>query len=391
MNIFTTRERAILSVAAAITAACLFGCGGNPAELAGRWVYISGSGQSRADDLGSMVLFKNGAGVVDGSDISWKVEKKRLIIKSPDSVFAGEFSVTGSILTLTLGDGGSEAFVNAGGGNKPPELVGHWLYVSGTRGNKPKAIELLTDGTGVCDGENITWKVDDRLYVIELLRAIAADYNISGDMLTLAYGGEDSAAFVTKEKFEEYAFIDGRDGKTYRKAVIGGKVWMAQNLDYQPPAGKSWCYDNDGSNCARYGRLYNWNTAKKACPAGWHLPTGMEWGDMIRAVGGKSEVIETEMDPYVQWSGGAGKKLKSKTGWSDNGNGTDDYGFSALPGGKYRGKFEGAGRDGIWWNASESMEAWRYYQSMSGGDEMGDGYAESADGYSVRCVQDKKK
>ena len=139
------------------------------------------------------------------------------------------------------------------------------------------------------------------------------------------------------------SFTDKRDGKTYRTVKIGGQTWMAENLNYK--TGNSVCYDNKESNCRKYGRLYDWNTAMKACPAGWHLPSDEEWEALTDFVGGE----ET-----------AGTKLKSKTGWYTMDKGykaaTDDYGFSALPGGLglSDGSFYNAGSYGNWWSATEN-------------------------------------
>jgi uncharacterized protein (TIGR02145 family) len=139
------------------------------------------------------------------------------------------------------------------------------------------------------------------------------------------------------------AFIDQRDGMVYKFVKIGGKTWMAENLRYE--ADKSWCYDNSQSRCAEYGRLYDWNTAMEACPEGWHLPTAKEWDDLVKAAGGEHA---------------AGKRLKPTRGWAEHegnsGNGTDDYGFAALPGGFQIGgeEFANVGISGNWWTATES-------------------------------------
>jgi uncharacterized repeat protein (TIGR02543 family) len=76
-------------------------------------------------------------------------------------------------------------------------------------------------------------------------------------------------------------------GQAYRTVVIGGKTWVAENLNYDTANNVgSWCYDYSPDSCGKYGRLYNWNTAMAACPAGWHLPTREEWGGLASAAGG---------------------------------------------------------------------------------------------------------
>jgi uncharacterized protein (TIGR02145 family) len=174
-----------------------------------------------------------------------------------------------------------------------------------------------------------------------------------------------------------------RDGKTYKTVVIGGKTWMAENLNVATEG--SWCYDNKESNCEKYGRLYNWSAAKRACPGGWHLPLREEWGDLAKAAGGSGK---------YGTGGKAGRNLKTKSGWNNNGNGTDDYGFSALPGGFYIGGFGiggfgNAGDYGYWWTATENGSDNAYNRYM---DYVNEGVIEHWDiknfGHSVRCLQD---
>ena len=175
-------------------------------------------------------------------------------------------------------------------------------------------------------------------------------------------------------------FTDSRDGKTYKQVTIGGQNWMAENLNYA--AESSACYENNGNNCAKYGRLYNWGAAKQACPDGWHLSTDDEWTALEDAVGGRDI---------------AGTKLKSTAGWNNKGNKADDYGFTALPGGygdSNRDYFSDAGDDGYWWSATESnvggAGAWSRLVNYSNEFvyRSNEGKAKQ---FSVRCVQDQEQ
>jgi uncharacterized protein (TIGR02145 family) len=176
-------------------------------------------------------------------------------------------------------------------------------------------------------------------------------------------------------------FTDPRDGKTYRTVKIGTQVWMAENLNYQTnkslylnyETDASWCYDNEASNCAEYGKLYTWNMAISACPAGWHLPTYEEWRKLVTLVSGEDS---------------ASAKLKSKP---PNWNGTDESKFSALPGG-YRatdGSFFNLGSRGYWWTAAEYYASYAHYRSMdSFYAHVGEFKFSKGSGFSVRCLRD---
>jgi uncharacterized protein (TIGR02145 family) len=177
---------------------------------------------------------------------------------------------------------------------------------------------------------------------------------------------------------QQGSLTDARDNQTYKTVKIGTQTWMAQNLNYN--AKESVCYDNKPENCQKYGRLYNWNAAMKACPKGWHLPSNDEWEILMKAVGGEDT---------------AGKHLKAKSGWNyddgESGNGLDSYGFSALPCG-YRfidGSFDDVGNRSYWWSANErsSDNAYGRYIYYSY-DSSYRNNRDKANGYSVRCIKD---
>jgi uncharacterized protein (TIGR02145 family) len=194
---------------------------------------------------------------------------------------------------------------------------------------------------------------------------------------------------------------DTRDGKTYTTVTIGGKAWMAENLNYRPSSGNSWCYNDSASYCKKYGRLYDWNTARTACPSGWHLSTAHEWDSLGQAVGGEMWWPEET----GRFWGGTGKKLKAKNGWKDdyfaNGNGDDNYGFSALPGG-YRYNDRGSGgvaarvgfgnseNDGYWWTAAEidGNSAYAVGMFYFPGELFDVRNYPKRTGCSIRCVKD---
>jgi uncharacterized protein (TIGR02145 family)/uncharacterized repeat protein (TIGR02543 family) len=184
----------------------------------------------------------------------------------------------------------------------------------------------------------------------------------------------------------------GNDINNYRTVTIGNQKWMAENLDYNVEGSK--CYGNSADSCAKYGRLYNWETAMNidavytnttwggsdvkhqgVCPVGWHLPSDAEWTTLEENTGGSV----------------AGRNLKSTNGWNYDGNGTDVYEFSALPGGSgYLGLFHSAGDYGSWWSTTEinAWEAWLRSMKYSDEDVYRSGSGKASYLNSVRCVQD---
>jgi uncharacterized protein (TIGR02145 family) len=186
--------------------------------------------------------------------------------------------------------------------------------------------------------------------------------------------------------------------ESYEAVLIGTQTWMARNLNYKTSDGASRCYptsgstnasDADNSNCNIYGRMYTWSTAMNnsasstsnpsgrqgVCPSGWHIPSDAEWTALTDFVGSST----------------AGTKLKAASNWSSNGNGTDEYGFSALPGGfgGSGGYFIYVGYLGGWWSSTEYGSSLAYDRYMIyGNSDVVRNYNFKSPLLSVRCVQD---
>jgi len=193
------------------------------------------------------------------------------------------------------------------------------------------------------------------------------------------------------------------EGETYETVVIGVQIWLNRNLNYAVETSK--CGGDDGklkdentSYCNTYGRFYKWVTAmalpsicsrsncasqintkhRGICPDGWHIPSTAEWMTLTNIVG--STVAAT--------------RLKATSGWNDNGNGTDTYGFAALPGGiGYSSSFSSVGYAGAWWSASEDEDSEGLYAYSWNVDNINKevqrrSLYKSNDLVSVRCVKD---
>jgi uncharacterized protein (TIGR02145 family) len=165
------------------------------------------------------------------------------------------------------------------------------------------------------------------------------------------------------------------EGESYEAVLIGSQVWLARNLNYRGTEPLGGCLESSDANCNIYGRLYNWATAMKVCPSGWHLPSDEEWDALMTAVGGSST---------------AGTALKSRTGWiTDIGYipGTNIYGFSALGGGNDILKMSGLSGD--WWSSSEYDSDFAYYRYMDFESEyVNYGHSDKSNSFSVRCLKD---
>ena len=194
-------------------------------------------------------------------------------------------------------------------------------------------------------------------------------------------------------------------GVASKEVTIGKQVWMTQNLNVDKfrngdpiPEAKTdeewskagengepaWCYyNNNPDNGDRYGKLYNWyavNDPRGLAPEGWKIPSDEEWSRLADFLGGESV---------------AGTKMKSTDFWADyggkSGNGTNESGFSGLPGGfRYStGPFSYIGKNGHWWSSTEYFTNYAWYRNLIyGSGSVLRGANGKGDGFSVRCLRD---
>ena len=211
------------------------------------------------------------------------------------------------------------------------------------------AIEATANGGLDSIRKNVeAWDLGDTVPAFEKFIEAYAD----GDSIVLIVTPKSSSSETsvssssrdTTYNAEKNTLTDTRDGQVYRTVTIGDQVWMAENLNFETDS--SYCYNDSAEYCAKYGRLYIWDAAMNACPEGWHLPDTTEWVTLITAVGGKL---------------GAGEKLMSTSGWiggkGEARNGTDEYGFAALPGGdrdEKGGLFSSEGGTANFWSSTEN-------------------------------------
>lgn len=167
------------------------------------------------------------------------------------------------------------------------------------------------------------------------------------------------------------------DGYTYKTVGIGTQMWMAENLRTTTGIDSSWCFNDEPENCETYGRLYTWAAAmgidekyqsqsalkdgvisdtsynRGICPQGWHIPSDDEWQtlfDFVDASNGIATAGQSLCDPDGAWKGYEQYPM------------TDDYGFSAIPGGKYHYAIEGNTNVG-WKDLGLSMHVWSATES----------------------------
>jgi len=216
----------------------------------------------------------------------------------------------------------------------------------------------------------------------------------------------------------------GTEWKVVTDAAGNAPTTIEFTVDAQVKA-SSLCYEGNDANCEKYGRLYSWTAAmalpsdcnynscgsqitakhRGICPEGWHLPSYEEFEKLNQTAGTKKKEKRCsypmgggQVCSYEEDIVGAGKKLKAKNGWNKfenekgkatSGNGTDNYGFAALPAGIASispPEFSQAGDVTGWWIGSGGGDNAQGLYSHSNDLEYAGGGNRVM--YSIRCIKD---
>jgi len=210
----------------------------------------------------------------------------------------------------------------------------------------------------------------------------------------------DSVEIKRNQAINDSLVLAQEENTDIKVATIAGKIWMTENLnvsvyrngDSIPEAKTStewtnagrnkkgaWCYyDNKTENGEKTGKLYNFyavSDPRGLAPEGWMIPSSDDFEEMANSFG-----VEKK----------AGANFRSASGWNEDGNGTNESGFSGLPGGmrNYVGAFMNQGDFGYWWSSSERPKENAWHFSLSRKNPKAKSFfSQRANGLSVRCVK----
>lgn len=252
-----------------------------------------------------------------------------------------------------------------------------------------------------------------RIFILSLFLSQIHCAFSQNDTMFIMKGGNVIGQFRTSEidsiifylpKPSINSFIDPRDGKTYKTVIIGSQIWMAQNLAFDTGSG-CWAYQNYKINLEKYGWLYIWSAAQKACPAGWHLPSDAEWTKLevyLQNNGYNFDGVETtgsdrtshnktakSLAAAEDWLYSSGEGMVGNTDYPEYRNKT---GFSALGGGYYNvpsNFFLGIGEDGHWWTSTQATATRGWLRHISFARVDFDRYNFGKEhAFSIRCIKD---
>ena len=268
-------------------------------------------------------------------------------------------------------------------------FVWKWHTVAGATGYRWNTINDLS--TAIENGTDTTYVETDLPCGVNYIRYVWA-YNGCGFSSLVALSGSPLPCICGEP------ITDVRDGKLYNTVLIGSQCWMAQNINIgtlishthnQKDNGifEKYCYDGDESNCDTHGGLYQWWEAMQyseewgaqgICPAGWHLPTLVEFDTLAEYLGG------------ISIAGGKMKETGLAHWKSPNTGATNSSGFTALPGGKMYDGYSDFTKVAYFWTSEKleiEVDVSIFSVSYDSEHAKDDVIAPPDKGYSVRCVK----
>ena len=302
------------------------------------------------------------------------------------------------------------------------------------------SVQPHTDGSGMLDVNfDLSGEADSYNILMEVSFDAGNTYipipttYLSGDMQSVSPGsrhvvwdgyGSFPDEFSAQTRIKIIATTDGGgngepgtgvtdiDGNFYPSVFIGNQEWMAENLkttkyhngtpiDYPGSDNTAWqnnttgayaWYNNDINSDEIFGGLYNWYAVNTGnlCPTGWKVPSDNDWKYLEGVVDSQFGINDPEWDKS-DWRGyDVSLNLKSSSGWELEGNGLDEFGFSALPGGRRatNGNFSDLGARGFWWSNTddEADNALRRIIRYNLNTSFRGTYDKEG-GYAVRCIR----
>lgn len=270
----------------------------------------------------------------------------------------------------------------------------------------PYSLYATTSGNGVNNGT-----VNNQMLYWNGSAWVALNPGSNGQILTLCNGvltwttGGQCPSSVPCPPLNDfnpsitYGSMIDQEGNIYKTVTIGTQVWMAENLRTgryrngeriptitndsiyaQLTTGSSCWYNNDSTTYhCNVGRIYSWyavSDTRNLCPSGWHVPSDIDWTVLSNFLGGDAV---------------AGNKMKSTSGWPNNGNGSNSSGFTGRPGGyrKYDGIFENPSSVGVWWSATAIASGGGWYRNLHPHDDkLWRSSNSERFGFSIRCLKD---
>lgn len=192
--------------------------------------------------------------------------------------------------------------------------------------------------------------------------------------------GRPNSTTTNQDDFNKKSgtFTDSRDGSAYKYVKIGSQVWMSENLKYNV-SGTSWAYEDKSYNVNKYGRLYTWESAKYACPTGWHLPSDAEWNTLEISAGLSSSDADN--------TGYRGSHVKALVSGGYTGFNATFAGFRLSSG-----SYSDLDKLTYYWSSttdtgSGSRSYERYFYTTDTG--VGRNLDDNNTGFAVRCVKNQ--